>query len=442
MSLRGNMSILLSALMLVPAVAALHAEAKKEKIIYKVKKGDTLIKIASRYNVEIESIMDWNKEKFKHDEKEKSPPKGKKIKKESYPSVILPGTKLKIPKKGPNGKAITHKVKGGETFIGIARKYDVTKVKLYKWNKKVFGPSAGKSSKGGKKKKKCVAKKGKKKKGKVACEQYDTNTIYPDMELVIFASRPDLGPRIGLYRANASDTPMAVAKKFKVKLDNILDYNFLAKTDKLVKNEILDIPMPLPAKKSISVGSPTSGKLIHGEKLPKGPGYVIRSPEYSYGTNETITHVVNCIADVQREFPGTHDLVVGHLSKKNGGKFRPHKSHSSGRDIDMSFYFKGLKPKKFIKVSAGNFDVSRTMHFILCLIDTKELEYIFVNYYIQKMMYNYMKKKKYENSFLAKLIQYPKPVDKRVAYIRHDKGHDDHMHVRFKCPENSKKCHD
>jgi murein endopeptidase len=193
-------------------------------------------------------------------------------------------------------------------------------------------------------------------------------------------------------------------------------------------------------KPSQSVGSPSSGKLVNGEKLPVGPGYIIRSPEYSYATNETITHLVNCIADVQRTFPGTHDAVIGHMSKKFGGKFRPHKSHSSGRDVDMGYYLKGMSPSKFIKVTPANFDVEKTMHFIQCLVDTKELEYIFVNYYIQKIMYAYMQKKGKEEPYLAKLIQYPKPVEKRVAFIRHDPGHDDHMHIRFQCPANSPAC--
>jgi len=417
-------------------------EGKKQKIVHRVKKGDTLIKIAGRYNVEVESIMDWNKDIFQ--KKEEKEPKGEKVTEDSYPSVILPGTKLKIPKKGPDGKAITYKVKGGDTFISIARQFDVTKAKLYKWNKSTLNPggSGGGPKTGGGAKKKCTeGKKGKKgKKGKGACEEYDTDTIIPDMELVIYAVRPDLGPRIGVYCARAGDTPLTVAKKFKVDLGDLLDYNFLDKADTLGKDEIVEVPLAVANKPSQSVGTPSSGKLVNGEKLPVGPGYIIRSPEYAFATNETITHLVNCIADVHRTFPGTHDSVIGHLSKKFGGKFRPHKSHASGRDVDMGYYLKGMKPNKFIKITQANFDVEKSMHLIQCLVDTQELEYVFVSYYIQKIMYAHMQNKGKEEPFLSKLIQYPKPVEKRVAIIRHDKGHDDHMHIRFQCPKNSPTC--
>lgn len=442
-------SVLFLAFLMLPLAAAMESaaaepkgkpkakeakEGKKQKIVYRVKKGDTLIKIANRYNVEVDSIMDWNKELFQKKEEVKED----KTAEESYPSVILPGTKLKIPKKGPDGKAITYKVKGGDTFISIARKFDVTKAKLFKWNKSTLAPSGSGSAS----KKKCTGgKKGKKgKKGKGDCGEYETDTIVPDMDLVVYALRPDLGPRIGVYSASAGDTPLAVAKKFKVDPDDLMDYNFLDKADTLGKDEIVEIPLPVANKPSQAVGSSASGKLVNGEKLPVGPGYIIRSPEYAFATNETITHLVNCIGDVQRAFPGTHDVVIGHMSKKFGGKFRPHKSHANGRDVDRGYYLKGMKPNKFIKITPANFDVERTMHFILCLVDTQELEYLFVNYYIQKIMYAYMQKEGKDEPFLSKLIQYPKPVEKRVALIRHDPGHDDHMHIRFRCPKNSPAC--
>ena len=80
------------------------------------------------------------------------------------------------------------------------------------------------------------------------------------------------------------------------------------------------------------------------------------------------------------------------------------------------------------------------MDFILCLVDSGQLEYIFVNYPIQKLMQSYLLKQNKDEAFVSKLIQFPNPVEKRVAYIRHEPGHDDHMHIRFVCPKNSPNC--
>jgi LysM repeat protein len=430
-----------------PQTKKAEKPGKKEKILYEVKKGDTLQKIASRFNVEVQAIMDWNKAAFAPKPKTEEP-EAAAAAAEGYPTVLKPGILLKIPVKGPDGKAVTHKVKGGETFIGIAHAYGVTKAKLYKWNRKVLNPSAASASKA--KKAACKPEKGKKgkkgkknpkgKKVKDDCAGNETDTIWPGMKIVLWAERPDLGPRVGVYRARNGDTPLAIAKKFNVRMDDLLDYNFMAKSDVLSADEIVDVPLPLPTVPSESVGSPTTGKLIHGERMPAGPGYVVKSPDYAFGTNETITNLVTCIGKVQRDYPDTHDMVVGHLSKKGGGRFKPHKSHASGRDADVGYYLRGLKPGKFIKATAANLDLERTMDFILSLVDTGQLEYIFVNYSIQKLMLAYMQKQTGDEAFISKLIQFPNPVEKRVAYIRHEPGHDDHMHIRFICPKGSPSC--
>jgi LysM repeat protein len=411
---------------------AAPAAAEKVKVTYTVKKGDTLLMIASRFNVDASSIEEWNKALFKKDavsEAEGASPGAKKLTEDDFPKIIVQGTKLNIPKKDASGKWIVHEVKPGETFVQIARDYGVTKVKLLKWNKKLFG-LADEPPKKKKKKPKCKTAKGKKSKGK--CVDEGSAVIQVGMELVVFAERPEMGPRIGVYRCAQGDAPYAVAKKFKIKIQDFLDYNFALKSDRFDKNEVVEIPMPLPERLSLSVGPPEAGRLIGGERIPS----------FAYATSETITNLVNCIGEVQREFTGTHDMIVGHLSKKKGGKFPPHKSHTSGRDADVGYYLKGIVPGKFLKVTAENLDIDRTMRFVMCLADTRQVEYIFIDYYIQEILYAWMKKKNTFDSILGALIQFPRPIEKRLGLIRHEKGHDDHMHIRFVCPATSKNCYD
>jgi LysM repeat protein len=418
---------------------ALPAGAEKVKVLYTVKKGDSLTKIAGRFNVDTASIEQWNKALLGTGaEPQPAEAPSKKISEEDFPKVILPGTKLKIPKKDASGKAVIHEVQPGESFIQIARDYGVTKVKLLKWNKKLFGVVDEPPKK--KKKPACAAKKGKAAKG--TCAGGSGAAIHPGMELVIFAEKPDMGPRVGIYRASKGDSPVGIAKKFKVDVQDLLDYNFALKGDVYAKNDVVEIPMRIPDALSLSVGSPEAGKLVNGEKMPVGPGYKLKSPSFAYGTAETITNIVNCIGEVQRAFTGTHDLIIGHLSKKAGGKFPPHKSHRSGRDIDTGFYFKDVAPAGFVKADAANLDVERTMHFITCLADAREVEYIFIDYSIQEILYDYLKGKGTTAPVLASLLQFPRPVEKRLGLIRHEDGHDDHMHIRFVCPVTSKSCQD
>lgn len=409
--------------------------------LYKVKKGDTLLKIAERYNVDVESIIRWNLDKFmKKTTSLEDKKKGRKITDEDLPVVIRPGWKMRIPVRTSDGKwrCLIHRVKEGDTFIGIARSYGVTKVKLYKWNRKLF-------EEGGRQKK---GKKGRGKganNGRKVIEVRKVETIFPGMELTIHAVKPYISPRVGVYRVKKGDKIKKIARRFRVKLSDILDYNFLLPGDRLKAGQIIEVPMLMPKKKAYSIGSPISGRLVNGEKMPPGPGYYLRSPEFAYGTNETITYIVNCIGEVQKKHPDTPDLVIGHLSKKRGGRFPPHKSHASGRDIDVGYYLKGIAPKKFVRVTKDNFDVKRTTDFILCLQRTQKVGYIFVSYYIQRMIYRFLKSVKnkiFTRAFLLKFIQFPRGIDVRVGLVRHEKGHGDHMHIRFVCPEDSPRCHD
>jgi murein endopeptidase len=189
------------------------------------------------------------------------------------------------------------------------------------------------------------------------------------------------------------------------------------------------------------VGSPHAGKLVAGEKMPPGPGYIIKQPQLAYGTSELITGVIQCVAHVQRSFEDTPDLVMGHLSRKGGGKLFPHKSHQSGRDIDIGYYHRKLSPHNFVKATHANLDVRRTASFLECLVDSGDVKYVFINTYIQKVLYHHFKKRKFTAEFLTTVFQYPHEGGKQLGIVRHEKGHDDHMHVRFFCPEGDSACH-
>lgn len=442
------------------ALAMLHAPpaaGQEVKLAYVVRKGDTLAKIAAKFNVDVDSVLKWNADKLLSPAAAADGEPAAKAAPKSYPKVITPGTRLKIPKKDENGKGIVHKVAPGETFTTIAQKYGVSKYKLLRWNKKTLGLLGGEEGEGTAKKKKpaCVpaAEKGAGKgttkgkgKGKGAlpsCAETAGGKLAAGMQLVIFAKRPAISSRVAVYRAAAWDTPLELAKRFGAKAEHIMDYNFMVKGERFAKGDLVEIPLEIPDHPSESVGSPTGGSLRGGERMPDGPGWLLKSPSFAYGTNETVTALVNCIGAVEKEHPWSGELVIGHLSKKKGGKFRPHKSHASGRDVDVGYYYKGVAPKKFMKVKEASFDLERTVTFMTCLAETGQVQYMFVEYYVQKLIHAYMKSlKKYSDDFIAGFLQYPRSPDKREGLVREEEGHDNHIHVRFLCPKNDPDCVD
>ena len=60
------------------------------------------------------------------------------------------------------------------------------------------------------------------------------------------------------------------------------------------------------------------------------------------------------------------------------------------------------------------------------------MRYIFVDYSVQKLLYEYAKGKGVSEDTLSELFQYPRGKRASRGIIRHWKGHIDHFHVRFR----------
>lgn len=200
-----------------------------------------------------------------------------------------------------------------------------------------------------------------------------------------------------------------------------------------------DIPDPdlidltgsdLTDRLSISSGSANGGRLVNGVPFPEAPGFVLRSGDV-YGTAETIAALRYAVAKVHQLYPSAPDLVMGDISRNGGGKLRPHVSHQSGRDVDVGYYFKHAT-RDFLSANRSNLDVERTWAFIEALLEEHKVEYIFIDYSVQAILYSYVK---YElgapAAYLEQVFSYR---GGRNAVIRHASGHRNHIHVRFWSP--------
>lgn len=99
-----------------------YEEPKEEKpvsnneIVYTVVAGDTLTKIARRYNTTVDSLVKLNNI--------------------ANPNLINVGQKIRIPSKTSK---IVYVVKSGDTLSSIAKSYNTTWQKIYEKNKSVIG---------------------------------------------------------------------------------------------------------------------------------------------------------------------------------------------------------------------------------------------------------------------------------------------------------------
>ena len=177
---------------------------------------------------------------------------------------------------------------------------------------------------------------------------------------------------------------------------------------------------------SVSYGKPTRGGLFNGEQLEPSGLLVPRSPQNAWGTAETLRSLERAVEMVHLQFPDTAPLYVGDISKRRGGYLRPHRSHQSGRDVDLGFYYVGV-PRWYVKATEKNLDFPRTWALIKALLSETDVEYIFLDRSVQAWLRRYAEETE-APSWLDSVFESPANP---LGIIRHTRGHDDHLHVRF-----------
>lgn len=196
---------------------------------------------------------------------------------------------------------------------------------------------------------------------------------------------------------------------------------------------------------STPIGSYDKGSLEDGECLEaEGEGYMqlYRDVERIWGTDEMIKMIVDTAADMNKRYPGRDRLQVEEISAKNGGEVDGHGSHENGLDVDLG-YFKAdgvehdpVKTKQTYAppmVENGkptqNFDLERNWELMKSLHKHGRVQRIFVDQNLKKALCSYAKSTNDYSSNIGVLRS-----------IRHVENHEDHMHVRLRCPVGSKKC--
>ena len=172
--------------------------------------------------------------------------------------------------------------------------------------------------------------------------------------------------------------------------------------------------------------------------LSEGEGYELRRPQRAYGERHVIEHLRSTIAVVRALYPDVHTLAIGDISAAHGGKLDNHKSHRTGLDVDVGFYFKKVPagyPDKFVGANA-DLDLEATWALIVAFARTTSIddgvEMIFLDYAVQKRLYDWARARGTPDEDLADLLQYPRGKDSMTGLVRHWPNHSDHLHVRFK----------
>ena len=272
----------------------------------------------------------------------------------------------------------------------------------------------------------------------------DRIKLHPE-EVLVF--KLDAKPRVPkkplptVHRVKRGDTYERIAKKYGVSVKQLKRWNPKINPRKLQIGQTIRMYIPGRNGRSVSYGTANRGKLYNGVALESTDGLKVRTVSNAYGTERVIRLLKGAAFDVQARWPDAPNLVVGDISYRRGGRIKKHKSHQSGRDADVSFFYRGnVQTRDFVDMEHETFDAVKNWHVFKTLIDTGEVEYIFIDYPLQKVLYEYAMAIGYTEEELEPLLQYPRPKSMGVGIIRHVRGHDDHWHIRFKCGPEDRGC--
>jgi len=196
-----------------------------------------------------------------------------------------------------------------------------------------------------------------------------------------------------------------------------------------------------------SYGLPWDGALRDSTQLPDGDGYVIRRPLRSFATKSTVDFVQHAIADIREQFPDAHVLAIGDMSGKAGGPITGHRSHQSGRDVDVGLIYKVVPdafPREFAPATEENLDCEATYALISEFANTARqggAQIMFLDFNVQRMLYGWALDHGEDVAELERIFQYPR-AEAKTALVQHAPNHDDHLHVRFHCPKNEPGCNE
>lgn len=226
---------------------------------------------------------------------------------------------------------------------------------------------------------------------------------------------------------------------------------------------------------SVSVGTTSTGALRNGSRLPtSGDGYRIprrwRDRRRNYGTNELVQLLVRAARRVNRQHRNSL-LGVADLSPIGGGPTLEHRSHRSGRDVDLIFYSvdlnnKPLRPNAMTPfdengesiqpsslpssmpsstpsslpadstessgeaapknpIQPRRLDLARNWALVKAyVLDPKvSVQWIFMDRSIARLLLRYARRRK-EPAYI---------IERAAAVLHHTRAHNDHFHLRVFC---------
>jgi murein endopeptidase len=127
------------------------------------------------------------------------------------------------------------------------------------------------------------------------------------------------------------------------------------------------------------------------------------------------------------------------MSRQRGRRIGGHRSHQSGRDLDIRLPLRdGFADK--VTPTPRRVDWAAVHALVRAFDESGAVTRIFLDYRLQKRLYKVAKAAGADRKTLRRLIQFPRGPAAGRGLVRHSPGHDIHIHVRFACAAHESEC--
>lgn len=326
----------------------------------------------------------------------------------------------------PRLQSIAHTVIPGETLADVAALYEVSPQWLAQWNDlRVHTP------------------------------------LSPGQRLQVRTTRPPVEREPVTLTLESGDTWAGVARRFGVDVARLQAANpeqgaVLQPGARIVvwaprrddpRPRFEPAPALVPTDATSTGRTHAGGSLDHALQLPASPDYDLRCPMNAHASSFTAGRLLTAMTRLRAHYRG--QIVLGDLSRGRGGAFGKHRSHQSGRDVDIWLPIVGGRYRSapecehcgtpWCRPDPAEVDWRATWDLIAALRDTGGVRQIFLDRSLHAELRAAAREAGLDEPALDRAVQRRRGA---AALVTHSPGHLHHIHVRFRCGPDEPDCED
>ena len=220
--------------------------------------------------------------------------------------------------------------------------------------------------------------------------------------------------KVRLDRARFRDTVPTFAARNRISVPTFMALNHLPADARLVHR-----------RRYVSARGSFGERLVQGESLgPTDANLIVVNPSRAWGQKAVVSVLKAAAQRTQQRLPGPR-LVVEDLSMPQGGCMSPHREHRGGLEADVGLYHK-TEVKRLKRAVSGSLDARREWYFLRTLIETGLVHRILLDRRVIAMLRVEARRQKTPAEAQAKWF---------ARIFTHAAGHDNHTHIKFRCPK-------